>query len=180
MKWQRRLVTAKEEVVIDVVQRLCVAVVVFVVVPSPPWVDTPPRVDTLPQTPRPQHTIAASHQEQPPLWGSPCVAAISLTPINRSSPAYNTRSRAKAAMFSAIAHRQCMSPQHLSSRCFPSYMINAVLDTDTGELMEYRHLMKNPKYRNLYGNSYAKEIGRLAQGMPGQVTGTNTIFSSKK
>ena len=79
-------------------------------------------------------------------------------------------------MFAAIAHRRCMSPQHLSSRRFPSDMLNAVLDTDTGEIMEYRHLMKNPKYRNHYGNSYAKEIGRLAQGMPGQVTGTNTIF----
>ena len=59
-------------------------------------------------------------------------------------------------------------------------MLNAVLDNDNGELMEYRHLMKNPKYRILYGNSYAKEIGRLAQGMRGQFTGTNTIFSSTK
>ena len=30
MKWQRRVVTAEEEVVIDVVHRLCVAVVAFV------------------------------------------------------------------------------------------------------------------------------------------------------
>ena len=73
-----------------------------------------------------------------------------------------------------------MSPQYLASRCFPSDMLNAVLDTDTGELMEYRHLMKKPKYCNLYGNSYAKEIGRLDQGMPGQVTGTNTIFFINK
>ena len=83
-------------------------------------------------------------------------------------------------MFAAITHRRCMSPQHLASRCFPSDILNAVLDNDTGELMEYRHLMKNPKYRILYGNSYAKEIGRLAQGMPGQVTGTNTIFFINK
>ena len=69
-----------------------------------------------------------------------------------------------------------MSPQHLASRRFPSDMLNSVLDTDTGEIMEYWHLTKKPKYCNLYGNSYAKEIGRLAQGMPGQVTGTNTIF----
>ena len=69
-----------------------------------------------------------------------------------------------------------MSPHHLDSRRFPSDMLNAILDNDTGELMEYQYLMKKPKYRNLYGNSYAKEIGRLAQVMPGQVTGTNTIF----
>ena len=59
-------------------------------------------------------------------------------------------------------------------------MLNAVLDTDTGELMEYRHLMKNPKYRNLYRHTYAKEIGRLAQGMPGQVTRTSPFFFINK
>ena len=42
--------------------------------------------------------------------------------------------------------------------------------------MEYRGLMKNPKYRKLWAKSYTKELGRLAQGMPGQVEGTNTIF----
>ena len=66
-----------------------------------------------------------------------------------------------------MAHRQCVSPKHLASRRFPSDMLNAVLDNNTRELMEYRHLMKNSKYRNLYGNSYDKEIGRLTQGMPG-------------
>ena len=36
--------------------------------------------------------------------------------------------------------------------------------------------MKNQKYRQLYGQSYGKEFGRLAQGIPGQVKGTNKIF----
>ena len=36
--------------------------------------------------------------------------------------------------------------------------------------------MKNPKYRTLYRDSYAKELGRLAQGMPGLAKGTNTIL----
>ena len=55
-------------------------------------------------------------------------------------------------------------------------MLNALLDNETGKLMEYRHLMKNSEYHKLYNNYYAKEIGRLAQGMPGQVIVTNTIF----
>ena len=46
--------------------------------------------------------------------------------------------------------------------------------------MEYRHLMKNPKYRQLYGKSYAKELGYLAQGMPGKVEDTNNIFFINK
>ena len=50
-------------------------------------------------------------------------------------------------------------------------MLNAVVDNETGELMEYRNQMKKTKYLKLYGNSYA---------MPGQVTGTNTIFFINK
>ena len=42
--------------------------------------------------------------------------------------------------------------------------------------MEYKKLMKHPGYRHLYQNSYAKEIGKLAQGMTGLVKGTNTMF----
>ena len=42
--------------------------------------------------------------------------------------------------------------------------------------MEYRHIMENPKYRQLYTTSYRKELGHLAQGIPGQAEGTNTIY----
>ena len=42
--------------------------------------------------------------------------------------------------------------------------------------MEYRQIMKNPKYRQLYATSYSKELGRLAQGIPGKAEGTNTIY----
>ena len=73
-----------------------------------------------------------------------------------------------------------MSPRNLTSQKFLFEIINAVLDKDTGELMEYLHLMKNPKYRQLYGKSYAKELGYLAQGMPGKVEDTNNIFFINK
>ena len=59
-------------------------------------------------------------------------------------------------------------------------MINPVLDEDTGELVEYQHLMKNPKYLQPYGKYQTKELGRIAQGMPGGVGGTNTIFFINK
>ena len=35
-------------------------------------------------------------------------------------------------------------------------MINAVLNKETRELMDYRHIMKNPKYQELYCKSYSK------------------------
>ena len=46
--------------------------------------------------------------------------------------------------------------------------------------MEYRHLIGNPKYRDLWQSSNSDELGRLAQGMPGRVEGTDTIFFIKK
>jgi hypothetical protein len=41
--------------------------------------------------------------------------------------------------------------------------------------MEIRHLLVNPKYKELWGKSYTTELGRLAQGIPGISNGTNTI-----
>ena len=59
-------------------------------------------------------------------------------------------------------------------------MLSAVLNEGNGELMEYWKLMKKLRYRNLYRNSYAKDIWRLAQGMLGLVEGTNTMFFIEK
>ena len=41
----------------------------------------------------------------------------------------------------------------------------AVLDDDTGDLLEYRQLIKNPKYKEVWSKSFAKEIRRLADTM---------------
>jgi len=38
----------------------------------------------------------------------------------------------------------------------------AVLDNDTGDLLKYRQLIKNPKYKEVWSRSFAKEIRRLA------------------
>ena len=85
------------------------------------------------------------------------------------------------AMFACAGSTfSCLSPLLLSSRKFPIETISAVLDKDTGELTEYRGLMKNPKYCKLYAKLYTKDLGRLAQGMPRLVKGTNTIFSIPK
>jgi hypothetical protein len=62
----------------------------------------------------------------------------------------------------------------LAQRKFPSKILNAVLNKDTGELMEMRQLLHNPKYSDLWGKSYTKELGCLAQGIPG-TKGTDTI-----
>jgi hypothetical protein len=54
-------------------------------------------------------------------------------------------------------------------------MVNAVMDLETGDMMEYRHLLKNPKYRETWSKAFGKEIGRLAQGQKGVVDGTDAL-----
>jgi hypothetical protein len=38
-----------------------------------------------------------------------------------------------------------------------------VLDDKTGDLLEYRHLLKHPKYKDVWSQSFGKEIRRLAK-----------------
>ena len=74
-----------------------------------------------------------------------------------------------------------LTPKNISRRCFPISMINTFLDKDTGELMEYRRLIKNQKYCSLYRDSYAKDIDRLAQGMPGLAdSAKKNLLSTKR
>jgi len=78
-----------------------------------------------------------------------------------------------------LPERQEVSAQQMASRSFPMTwlceMANSVMG-ENGELLEYRHLIANPKTRATWSHSYGNELGRLAQGMPGRAKGTDTIF----
>ncbi len=58
-------------------------------------------------------------------------------------------------------------------------MANSVIG-ENGDLLEYRHLIANETTRATWTHSYGNQIGRLAQGMPGQNTVTNTVFFIKR
>ena len=51
---------------------------------------------------------------------------------------------------------------------------------NNGEMLEYRHLIKRPEYREVWGKSYGNEIERLAQGIKCRVEGTNTMLFVNK
>eukprot|EP00957_Ditylum_brightwellii_P158150 12037686-Ditylum_brightwellii.AAC.1 len=55
-------------------------------------------------------------------------------------------------------------------------MANAIVDEETGRAMEYRDLIKNPKYMDDWKHSFANEIGQLAQGLKRDINGTDTIL----
>jgi hypothetical protein len=72
-----------------------------------------------------------------------------------------------------------ISAAKLATRKFPLIwlckMANSVLGKQ-GELLEYHQLIANLKTRATWTHSYGNKLGRLTQGMPGQVTGMDTIF----
>jgi hypothetical protein len=97
---------------------------------------------------------------------------------------YTTRSQSimQEAMLSCIhiTNPKCkISPSQLSQCKFPMKwlckMANSVIG-DNGELLNYCHLIANPKTKAVYAHKYGNKLVRLAQGMPGQNTGTNTII----
>ena len=52
---------------------------------------------------------------------------------------------------------------------------NSVLDEDTGRKLEYRHLIKHPKFKAVWTKSGANEFGRLFQGIGKNTDGTQRV-----
>jgi hypothetical protein len=55
------------------------------------------------------------------------------------------------------------------------HFIGAVIDNDTGAILEYWHLIKSEKYRRIWERSFANDLGRLFQGIR-DIPGTDTCF----
>jgi hypothetical protein len=112
------------------------------------------------------------------------------------TPTYSTRAQAakhktfhnnvtRKAILSAVEmsfHQ--LNPAQLAQRQFPLQVLcevaGAVMDDETGELMDYKQLMKHAKYKQTWGRAFGNKIGRLAQGIPGRVKRTNAFFFIKQ
>jgi hypothetical protein len=58
-------------------------------------------------------------------------------------------------------------------------MLHTVFDKTTGHLMDVQHLLVSPKYKELLGRSYMKELGCLDQDMTRVSKGTNAIVFNR-
>jgi hypothetical protein len=58
------------------------------------------------------------------------------------------------------------------------HLAMAVMDKDTGKLLNYRQLMKSPKYKKAWSLSAANEFGQLANGIGGRIKTPPTLSSS--
>ena len=102
-----------------------------------------------------------------------------------SGPAQNTRAMKRAAgeqLMHAI-ERYTKTKQVYGQKPMQALreLASSVLDTETGKLLEYRHLRQDEKYKTAWNTSAANEFGRLAQGVGGRIKGTDTIaFVHKK
>eukprot|EP00804_Cyclotella_cryptica_P024317 CCRYP_015305-RA/>CCRYP_015305-RA protein AED:0.21 eAED:0.21 QI:0/0/0/1/1/1/2/0/741 len=124
-----------------------------------------------------------SDDEMAPLPRVPTRRPIPFIPCPQPTttpPALNTRSQTRSLTHETMLH--VLATRHIgitaaqaTQRRYPTDMLHAVLNDETGELMEYRHLVANPKYGDIWKNAYGKELSRLAQGLPGIVKGTDTI-----
>ena len=76
--------------------------------------------------------------------------------------------------------RHTSNARTLARRQYRKEVLAAVLNKDTGEIMEYLHLIGNPKYRALWSKSYGNKLGRLTQGMSVWVKVIDTIFFVEK
>ena len=155
---------------------------------------TPPRVQEKEAPPLPEGyeysnsgLIVAYPQSRPPQ----ALAHNYITQDDDAAdaPAHNTRARSRTqpltitqeSMLSMLEINNCkLSPRQMPTGKYPLQFLcdfaGAVMDAKSGELLSYRQLMKRPKYKEIWGTSAGNEIGRLAQGMPGRVEGTNTMF----
>jgi len=103
-------------------------------------------------------------------------------PVRRYNLRSNTRGNIMTDVMLSVVEMSNtkLTPQRLSGRQFPIQFLceiaGAVMDEDTGDMLEYRHLVQIPKYRTVWTKAFGKEIGRLAQGQKGVVEGTNALF----
>ena len=51
----------------------------------------------------------------------------------------------------------------------------AVLDKESGKMLNYRQLLRHPKYTKAWNKSSANEFGRLTQGVGKRIKGTDTM-----
>ena len=124
---------------------------------------------TLPNVPTPRRSKRVQNQVRP---------AYSTNTVSMEPPIYKynvgkyTRPYKMANQFLQLREwarkRQCHIEREKGG------VAGAIIDDETGNAMEYRALIKNPKYREVWQRSYANELGRLAQGVR-DIKGTDTI-----
>jgi hypothetical protein len=124
--------------------------------------------------------LPGSQQEFPPLeieeeilaTKNPNQSPRTLPELSHTSPAKNTRQQRRIHTISQECAYHFMdtnaapSAQQASARKFPLQFLcdwaHSILDDETGDLLEYCHLLKHPKHKKVRSRSFSEEIRWLA------------------
>ncbi len=145
---------------------------------------SPPQIDASPSQLQIVMNMAPPWRKQGPPTAGPNY--ISQDKDDVTQLGYNTRSRGTSIMQEAMLAciniskpKFNISTTKLATHNFRWHgfckTVNLVLGKK-GKLLEYRHLIANPKTRATWTHLYRNEIKQLTQGMPGRCKGTDTIF----
>jgi hypothetical protein len=92
-----------------------------------------------------------------------------------------TRTSRALAVESRASKRKMTTNQRMNRLENEVHEAMAVMDAETGKLLNYKQLMRNPKYKKKWSISSANEFGRLANGVGGRTKNpTNTIKFIRK
>jgi len=145
-----------------------------------------PRVEQVKLTP---HVPRVSFDTTPPADSNPLARLIVASPTGQSiQPKPTSILKPPKFIEELIAARvQARHLQMSTANPVPNESIadrvarrrreaaHSVLNHETGQLLEYRQLLKNPKFKEIWTRSAVDEFGRLAQGIGGRIKGTATI-----
>jgi hypothetical protein len=138
--------------------------------PNPALSIPEPVTNPIQTTPSPTNTAPAATERPSNL---PTVIPFDddeYEPPSEPEPRYNLRSR----------HNIVMSAIELVDEANArGIVVNAVIDEETGDSLEYRHLIKHPTYKEVWTKSYANELGRLTEGIR-DIPGTKTMQFIRK
>ena len=86
------------------------------------------------------------------------IAEHVLTDVKLPPPITNTPARRQGYALAAhlLQHNELPSAENTSE-----HFIGAVLDDDTGEVLEYRHLIKSEKYKRIWVHSFPLKSNKL-------------------
>jgi hypothetical protein len=91
---------------------------------------------------------------------------IALKTAHAAPPASQTHSKTEAASATQWRFERMENEVHQAL---------AVMDKETGRLLNYRQLLRSQKHKKAWSTLAVNKFGRLAQGVVGQIKGTNTI-----
>jgi hypothetical protein len=119
------------------------------------------------------HSQGFSNKRRPPIISQD----YNESPAHNTCQQHLTQTLTQDYMFHMMeipGYKQPFTAAQAASRTYPLQFICdfafAVLNDNTGDLLEYCHLMKHPKHKDTWTASFSKEIRRLA-------TTTETISS---